>query len=132
MEKDREEHQCLNCGKPITRAKKKWCSVKCSYEYKYKNDEKYKEVLRERARNYYFKNRQVCDTKAKLYFKTRWLTKPENRKKFNEKMRTPNRLRWQRLYIEREEKKLCMRCGGPRDEEFKHCRACLDKMNKWN
>ena len=122
---------CLFCGTPLEgdNIRRKFCSKLCTHNYKYRTDEAYKEKLRARSRSYYQKNKEMCCEKSKKYFKECWIKVPANRKKFNDQMRVLNRIHWRKLYKERILNQKCIRCGGPRDERFKSCRACLNKIN---
>jgi len=120
---------CLNCGNPINGLNRKFCNNNLcnSITHKYRTNPEYREKLKARAKKYYTNNKEVCKVKCKAYFKI-WLSKPENRKKFNEQMRIANKLRWRRLHVIRESQNLCMRCGGSRDTSKKNCSTCLEKM----
>jgi len=121
---------CLNCGNPLNDLCRKFCNKTCAHKYYYKSyrtNLEYRDKLKSKSKKYYMNNKEMCNTKSKAYFKI-WLSKPENRKKFNEQMRIINRLRWRKQHAIREAQNLCMRCGGPRDSSKKNCLTCLEKM----
>ena len=125
---------CLFCGEPLegTNERKKFCNRFCTHHYKYRTDAKYKATLRARSQRYYKNNKAMCDRKNKKYFKECWIKVPANKKKFNDQMRVLNRIHQRKLHKERILNQSCLRCGGPRDEKFKTCRACLTRINNRN
>jgi hypothetical protein len=118
---------CINCGKK--NIKKMFCSRKCYYQYNYKNDPEYKEKLKAKSMDYYSHNKAKCHAKSRLRMR-QWLERPGNRQRFNDKMRPIALSFWRKTQAKRLEEGLCLRCGGPRDTEFKNCSVCLNKRRK--
>ena len=109
-------------------------------EYKAKRKQDYQELkkqpgyLEHRRKNqkeYYnrMKDNPEYKAKRKAFFKS-WLSKPENRKRFNELLREKNR---QRALDRRKRFKaegLCLHCGKKRDSELTLCASCRDMFHK--
>lgn len=109
---------CPYCKKEFysQRGNKIYCSWECQYRncskiryHKYKNNLDFKIMNRNNFNN--------------------WLK--THREHFNELMREPNRIRQARLYKERKERCVCIRCGGVRDVMGKlKCLKCLNLNRK--
>jgi len=123
---------CARCNKEITgTARKKFCSVRCTQNYYYHHSDKVRERNIRQSRESYQRNKDKPEVKLRTRerFK-KWLSIPENKIKFNEKMRNYMRKRNYRLYHERLDAGLCTNCGRSKERDITTCNKCTEQRNK--
>jgi hypothetical protein len=127
---------CLYCGKEVVITEKKrkrdFCNHKCYDNWTYHNNEKRRENVKKKAREYYERNKNNPEFKEKQRQKfQKWINKEGNREKFNVYMKENVKV-WQKQRTkERQEKGVCTNCGGARDNpQFVRCEKCRIKSRK--
>ena len=112
---------CKECKNSFDIIKKRgerriFCSDRCRTRFNAKKD--------------YYKNKDKPKFKEykQIYFK-KWLN--NNRLRFNDMLREPNRIRASNRRENWKKEGLCNRCGGVRDSVFKSCSECRIKQARW-